>query len=132
MDLANLKPTSDTVEVFIKHPTTFDQLSNDDGSEMTITVYAPHSKEYKQVAHAKMDQRLKQAQNKKKVEITAADLEKAGIELLAEVTKDWDITFGGEKPEFSVAKAKEVYEDVFWIRDQIEEAVAESLDFTKA
>jgi hypothetical protein len=29
-------------------------------------------------------------------------------------------------------KAKEVYAEVFWIKDQIEEAVADSLDFTKA
>jgi hypothetical protein len=45
-------------------------------------------------------------------------------------TSSWNITYGGKKPKFSVAVAKEVYQEVFWIRDQIEEAVANSLDFT--
>jgi len=44
MDLMNLKPTSDTVEVKLVHPNTGDQLKNDDKTDMTITVYASHSK----------------------------------------------------------------------------------------
>ncbi len=43
-----------------------------------------------------------------------------------------DITYNSEKPKLTVAKAKEVYSDIFWLRDQIEEALTESLDFTKA
>ena len=44
----------------------------------------------------------------------------------------WNITYNKEQPKFSVSKAKEIYSEVFWIRDQIEEAVSNSLDFTKA
>ena len=51
MDLKNLTPTSDTVDVTIVHPTTLEPLTNDDKSEMTITMYAPHSKEYKAAVH---------------------------------------------------------------------------------
>ena len=54
------------------------------------------------------------------------------INLLVKVTKEWDITYGGEKPKLTSAKAKEVYTEVFWLRNQIEEALSESLDFTKA
>jgi len=132
MDLKNLTPTSDTVDVTIVHPTSFDVLNNDDDTPMVITVYAPHSKEYKAAVHEQTNKRLKQAQNKKKVEITAEDLEDATLDLLAKTTKGWKITYGGSKPKFSIAKAKEIYAEVFWIRDQIEEAVANSLDFTKA
>jgi len=132
MDLKNLTPTSDTVDVTIVHPTSFDVLTNDDDTPMVITVYAPHSKEYKAAMHEQTNKRLKQAQNKKKVEITAEDLEDATLDLLAKTTKGWKITYGGSKPKFSIAKAKEIYAEVFWIRDQIEEAVANSLDFTKA
>jgi hypothetical protein len=32
MDLMDLKPTSDTVDVLLKHPTTFEPLTNEDGS----------------------------------------------------------------------------------------------------
>ena len=97
---------------------------------MVITVYAPHSKEYKAVLHEQTNRRLKQAQGKKKMEFTAEDLEASGIEVLCKSTCSWNITYGGKKPKFSVAVAKEVYQEVFWIRDQIEEAVANSLDFT--
>jgi len=131
MDLKDLTPSSDTVEVTIVHPNTYEPLTNEDGSPMVITMYAPHSKEYKAAIHEQTNRRLKQAQSKKKVDITAEDLEDATIELLVKATKDWKITYGGVKPKFSVAKAKEIYEEVFWIKDQIEEALGNSLDFTK-
>jgi hypothetical protein len=34
MDLMNLIPTTDAIEVVIKHPSTFEPLLNDDGTEM--------------------------------------------------------------------------------------------------
>jgi hypothetical protein len=132
MDLMDLKPTSDTVDVLLKHPTTFEPLTNEDGSNMVITVYAPHSKDYKSAMHEQTNKRLKQSQAKKKVDFTSEDLEESTLSLLANVTKSWKITYGGVKPQLTVPKAKEVYAEVFWIKDQIEEAVADSLDFTKA
>lgn len=132
MDLMNLKPTSDTVEVKLVHPNTGDKLKNDDKTEMTITVYASHSKEYKSAMHEQTNKRLKAMQGGKKQEITAQDMEEAGLSLLSKITAGWDITYGGEKPKLTVAKAKELYDEVFWIKDQIEEALADSLDFTKA
>ena len=131
MDLMDLKPTSDTVDVLLKHPTTFEPLTNEDGSIMVITVYAPHSKEYKSAMHEQTNKRLKQSQAKKKVDFTSEDLEESTLTLLAKVTKSWKITYGGVKPQLTIPKAKEVYAEVFWIKDQIEEAVADSLDFTK-
>ena len=130
MDLANLKPTKDTVEVEILHPQTFEPLTNEDGSEMTITVLAPHSKEYKALLHEQTNKRLKQAQKTKRIDITSEEVEDATVDLLAKGTVAWDITYGGEKPKLTFGKAKEIYTEVFWIRAQIEEAVANSLDFT--
>jgi hypothetical protein len=132
MDLMDLKPTSDTVDVLLKHPTTFEPLTNEDGSQMIITLSAPHSKDYKSAVHEQTNKRLKQSQAKKKVDFTSEDLEESTLTLLAKVTKSWKITYGGVKPQLTIPKAKEVYAEVFWIKDQIEEAVADSLDFTKA
>lgn len=132
MDLMNLKPTSDTVEVKLVHPNTGDALKNDDKTDMTITVHASHSKEYKTALHEQTNKRLKAMQSGKKQEITAQDMEEATLTLLSKVTADWNITYGGEKPKLTIAKAKDLYDEVFWIKDQIEEAVADSLDFTKA
>lgn len=133
MDLKNLIPTTDTVDVVIKHPSTYEPLTNDDGSEMTITVYAPHSKEYKSAVHEQTNIRLKQMQSKgnKAGNITAEELEVASVKMLAKTTKGWNITFGGKKPKFTVEAAKELYQDVFWIKDQIEEAVSEAEVFTQ-
>lgn len=133
MDLMNLIPTTDAIEVVIKHPANFEPLLNDDGTEMTITVFAPHSKEYKAAVHEQTNLRLKQMQKsgRNNNAITAEELEAASIKMLAKTTKDWNITFDGEQPKFTVASAQSLYEKVFWLREQIEEAVAETEVFTQ-
>ena len=131
MDLKDLTPSSDTVDVTIVHPATLDALTNDDKSPMTITLHAPHSKAYKAAIHEQTNKRLKKAQGKKGLDITAEELEDAGLELLAKTTKEWNLTFDGEQPKFTVAKAKAIYSEVFWLREQIEEALNTSLDFMK-
>jgi hypothetical protein len=132
MDLMDLKPKSEVVEVMLLHPNTEEPLTNDDGSEMCVCVYAQHSKEYRAAIHDQQDRRIKaMAKKGNTTAYSAADLERDALELLAKVTKEWDITYGGEKPKLTVGKAKEVYSDVFWLRNQIEEALAASMDFTK-
>ena len=71
-------------------------------------------------------------QSGKKQDFTAQDIEEATLALLSKITESWNITYGGENPKLSVAKAKELYDEVFWIKAQVEEALADSLDFTKA
>jgi membrane-associated HD superfamily phosphohydrolase len=131
MDLKDLTPSSETTEVTIVHPATLEMLVNNDKSPMTITMHSPHSKAYKSAIYEQTDKRLKKAQGKKSLEITAEELEDAAIELLAKTTKDWNITFDGEQPNFTVSKAKSIYSEVFWLREQIEEALNNSLDFMK-
>lgn len=132
MDLMDLKPKSDTIEVILRHPNTLEPLTNDDGSEMTVTVHAQHSKEYRGAVHDQQDRRIAKIQKTSNNKYTSAELETDTIDLLAKVTKAWDITYGGDKPKLTPAKAKEVYSEVFWLRSQIEEALSESLDFTGA
>ena len=131
MDLKDLTPNLDDVVVEIKHPTTGDVLKNDDGTNMTITILAPHSKEYKKFQHEQISKRLKKAQKSKSQDVDYSDIEEATLEVLSKTTKSWDITYGGEKPKLTVARAKELYEEVFWIRNQIEEVVTDSLDFMR-
>jgi hypothetical protein len=132
MDLMDLKPKSDTVEVILRHPSTDDILANQDGSEMTITLHAQHSAIYKQAMHEQQDRRIEKLQKKKNQKFSAADLERDVIDLLCKCTAVWDITFGGEQPKLSLVKAKEVYTELWWIRDQLSEAWEESTDFTTA
>lgn len=134
MDLKNLTPTSDTVEVILVHPNTLEPLMNEGTDrEMTITLYAPHSKEYKKLLHEQTDKRIEQMQKRSKASsLKAADLEKATIDILAKATKEWDITYDGEAPKLTVAKAQKIYTEAFWLKDQLEEAINDTLDFTKA
>jgi len=132
MDLIDLKPTSNTVEVTLRHPNTGDVLTNNDDTNMTIVVYASHSKEYKAVMHDQTNKRLKSMQNGKNQDITAQDMEQSTLEVLSKITCSWNITYDKKSPKLSVSKAKDLYDEVFWIKDQIEEAIANSLDFTKA
>ena len=132
MDLMDLKPTSNTVEVKLKHPNTGVVLKNDDNTDMTIVVYASHSKEYKELIHEQTNKRLKVMQSSKNTNVTSQDMEKATLDMLSKITCGWNITYNKEQPKLSIAKAKQLYDEVFWIKDQIEEALADSLDFTKA
>tara|TARA_B110000881_G_scaffold152263_1_gene135223 strand:+ start:97 stop:495 length:399 start_codon:yes stop_codon:yes gene_type:complete len=132
MDLMDLKPKSNTIEVSLRHPNTGAVLKNDDKSLMTITLYASHSKEYKSVMHEQTNKRLKAMQKGKSQDLTAQDMEESTLNVLSSITCSWDITYDKEKPKLSVDKAKKLYDEVFWIKDQIEEALADSLDFTKA
>ncbi len=129
MDLKDLTPKSDTIEVEIKHPVTGEALKNDDDTPMTITLHATHSKEYKSVMHEQTNRRLKAASSTGKVAITSEELEENTLEILAKVTKSWDLTFGGEKPELTVDAAKKLYTEVFWIKDQLDEGVSNSMGF---
>ena len=132
MDLLDLTPKSDEIVITIVHPATGEALLNDDKSPMTITVYAPHSKEYKSVMNEQTNKRLKAMQKKGKNEITAEDIEAATLEILSKTTKEWNITYGNESPKLTVSKAKEVYDKVFWIKAQIEAETQGYLDFMKA
>jgi esterase/lipase len=99
---------------------------------MTIVVYATHSKEYKELMHEQTNKRLKDMQSNKNTNVTAQEMEKATLDMLSKITSEWNITYNKEQPKLSIAKAKQLYDEVFWIKDQIEEALADSLDFTKA
>ncbi len=132
MDLKELTPNLDDIVVPVKHPVTGEVLKNDDGTEMTITLLAPHSKEYKKAQHDQIAKRLQKSQKNGSQELDYSDIEQATLEVLSKTTKAWDITFDGEKPKLTVAKAKSLYEEVFWLKNQLEEEVSSSLDFMKA
>ena len=132
MDLKDFAPKSDEIVVEIKHPISKEPLMNDDGTPMVITIYAQHSKVYKKAQRELIGKRLKEAQESGSKEIDYEQLEEAALELMVKTTKSWDITYEGKKPKLTEAKARQIYDEVFWIKNQIEEAAATSLDFMKA
>lgn len=132
MDLKDLTPKSDTIDVTLVHPNTGEELTNPDGSNMTICMYATHSQEYKKVMHSQTNKRIKAATKATDITMTSEQLESSTLDVLVETTKSWNITFDGEKPKLTEKNVRDIYSEVFWIKLQLEEAVNNSLDFTKA
>jgi hypothetical protein len=129
MDLMDLKPKSDTIDVELVHPVSLEPITNDDGSNMTIKLFATHSKQYRLALHEQQDSRIKKSQKDGVNSISAADIEQDTLSLLANITCEWDITYNKEKPKLSVNKAKSLYEDVLWLRSQVEEALNKNTNF---
>jgi hypothetical protein len=123
MDLNDLIPTSDTVVIEL----TFkgEVLKNDDETPMTVEAYLPHSKQYRLAKHTQADKLIEG----KRTSITSAEAEELGLERLALITKDWNITLGGKKPKATTAKCKEVYDKFEWIAELVLDKVENSEAF---
>lgn len=137
MDLKDFTPNKDDIEVaLVLRGVTEDgsdkELFNADGTPMTITVMSPYSKDFKKAVSELSDKRIQEAAKKKKTKVSMAEAEEIVIETLAVTTRSWNITWGGEKPDFNVDLAKTIYEDAFWIRNLVEDARDKTLDFMKA
>ena len=129
MDLKDFAPKSDEVEVVVKHPKNGEPLTNKDGSNMVVVLHAPHSKVYKEAMYEQTNKRLNAAQKSGDMTLTAQDLEQASLELLSKATKSWDITYDDKQPKLTVAKAKAIYEELFWLKPQLEGALNNSQAF---
>ena len=133
MDLMNLQPTTDTVTILLKHPVTDEILKKDDGTEMSITMYATHSKEYKAAMHEQTNKRLLKSQKaKKNVIFTAEDIDSSTIEVLAKSTKEWDLQFNKKPLKFTIDEAINLYQKFPWIKEQVSEAQEDFTSFLKA
>lgn len=133
MDLKDLTPKTDTIEVTIVHPFEDKVLKNEDDSDMTITLYTEYSKQYKAELHRQTNIKLKRMQkNGGKVDMTAEQIEESAYEMMAAITKEWNITYEGKLLPLTLENAKMVYTELFWLREQLEAAMADAKDFTKA
>lgn len=126
MDLQNTLPEADTlvIEIMFKG----EVIKNDDDTPMTVEMYLPHSKEYRKVRHEQADVLIERKADKLK----SSEAEELGLDFLAKTTKTWNITYGGNKPKFSVKKAKEIYAALPWLPDFIAEEVEKQKGFMKA
>lgn len=130
MDLKDLKPVKNTIDVTLEHPATGDVLLNEDGTPMVISLFAPYSKEYKELMYKRADERIKKASSEGKEEFSAKLVDEATTSILAESTSSWSITYDKKQPRLTPAKALEVYTELFWIRPQLEKAINDDEVFT--
>ena len=106
-------------------------LFNDDGSPMTIGVIGLDSDEAVRNRHLQANRRIQQGQRAK---VTSEGFEADATVFLAKLTKRWNITMGGAKPDYSEATARELYGNsrLAFIREQVDGAIGERANFTKA
>lgn len=128
MDLNDFIPTTDEIVVNLKHPKTKEDLG------MTVTVYAPHTEQFKEVSYKYIDAAIARnakarKEGKDEYQITAKEADTNRVTQLAEITKTWDITLDGKKPKFSRDKAVEIYNKLPFVRVQVEEALEKTEDF---
>lgn len=127
-DLSDFTPSSDEIVVTLKNPKDQTVLTNDsDQSEMTWTLYAPHTKEYKKVMYDYTDARVKKMRTPDGKfdpnQISMAETDEENLKQLVDVTKGFNLDRNGERLKFSKTKAKEVLDQFFWIKPQLEEAL---------
>lgn len=128
MDLKDLKPTSNVVHVKVVHPLTGKPFLNDDETQMTLDLHAPHTKEYKSFLY---NQVVSKRDNPKE-DVNFDDIDEAALNMLSNIVKSWNISYDGSMPEYSAELAKEVFSEIFWLRNQVEEAINTFEVFTKA
>lgn len=130
MDLMNIGKTKETTDVTLYNPVNSEVLTNEDGSEMTITVHGPYSKKYKAIAHAQQNRRLQKAQRTGgKLNLSAEEIEASALDLLIKCVDGWSITLGGEQPDCTEAKVREVFTDLPWVREQVDAALGDAQAF---
>ena len=114
----------------VRHPKTGDTLKNEDGSDMTVTVYGTDGDVFQKAQRAKINSKMKLRRTSGKM--TAEEIQADTLDLLAAATADWNITLDGAKPEFTPANVRAVYTRLPWLRKQVDEWMADEANFSPA
>jgi len=130
MGLNDIGKVKETTDVELMHPATGETLLNDDGTPMTITVHGPYSSTYKSVSHNQQNKRLMKAQRTGgKLNLTAEELEASSLELLVKCTEGWALTLDKKPEDFSQDKARQIYMEHPWVREQVDAVFGDTRAF---
>lgn len=117
----------DTAEMAVLHPVTGKKLISKDGEPMTVTLYGVQSKHYRaaknMLLNATASTRYKKAD--------AESLDEGGAELLASCTVSFNHVEGIDFccGELIADKAKHIYIETPWFRNQVDEFMADNERF---
>jgi hypothetical protein len=127
MDLSTLTP-ADAVEITLRHPGTGVDLVTDKGEPVTISIHGMDSAVFQAHQKALINKRLQR--QTRKATFTAEQIEEESIGTLAACISGWqNIDFDGKPLEFSRANAKALLNKLRWVREQLDEAVADRANF---
>lgn len=129
MDLSTLEPTPDSVPVPLRHPTTAERLLSDTGAPITISIVGMDSEQFRARHRAIINRRLSAG---KKAKVTAEEIEAESIDTIAACITGWQhVELDAKVLEFSKANAKVLLTRLPWLREQLDEAIADRANFLK-
>lgn len=138
MSLAELSPKSNSeagVAVTIRHPKTNLPLG------ITITVCGTDSETYKRIQRKQLNRRLELSQRSrnKQLAMTAEEIEAESMDVMVACTKAWAT---GERPEIEFnpdewlactpENVRRVYEDLPWMKEQVDQEIGDRANFLPA
>ncbi|MAO65047.1 MAG: hypothetical protein CL666_08605 [Balneola sp.] len=132
MDLSNLSvdPENQTAVLTVLHPTTHAPLTDEDGNEVTITIHGPDSKAQTELQRKFRNKALKDGVKRKNMSISSEQLEARALDMDVAATADWqNIGLDGKELECTPENVKMVYTKLPWIREQVEEFMADRANF---
>lgn len=109
------------------HPATKTPLRQENGEPITITVAGMDSDVFRKAQRGATNRRLAQ---RGKVKLNAEELEAESIETLAACTLGWSgIVVAGQPLPFDRANAVKLYTTLPWVREQLDEFVADRANY---
>lgn len=130
MDLKNLDMRAAAeagATMTLRHPVTDEDLTDGKGKPVTITVLGSDSREFRR----KVDE-INRTRQRKRGNMSLAESERAASELLAAVTKSWTgIEWEGKVLECTPENAEMLYRERSWVRQQVDEFVADVGNFSQ-
>lgn len=129
MDLNSLEVKNDVATIAIYHPTENTIIKNDDGTDMTISVYGKYSRRYREIQQNQQNARLKRAERSNKLKLTASEIIADRLELTVGCVESWNIQLDGSVPPCTPDNIRSVFERFPWIREQIETEMEETQAF---
>ncbi len=135
MDLSTLEPIKDAATYQIRHPVTNEPLvatpSSKDGKgePVTIDLLSADSDAFKSRQFAALNKRLRTG---KKPKLNAEDIDEEALDLIAACITGWrNIELDGKPYPFSADNAKALLRRLPWLREQLDEAIADRANFIR-
>lgn len=117
----------DTTDLYLLHPVTGEELEDDKGNKVIITLYGTSSKEYRNAITALQNRAASRKNKPFKPEQAKLEI----IELLTECTaKISGLAIHGKEPE-TKDDYRAMYSDdsLSWIKDQVDAAIGDQSNF---
>lgn len=129
MDLSSFEIVADGVDMPVRNPATGDPLKTDKGEPITIRVVGMDDDRFKAVEREVRNKVLRQGQ---KAKFSADDMDAQATRALIACTIGWqNIVLDGKALPHSNENARLLYSRLPWLRDQVNEFVAERANFLK-